>query len=66
LVCPKNGDAHNFVELQYEPRYVDGTKACPAMLDIFGVRLYTDLLRRDLSHAFIESTTPWVANIWVF
>ena len=36
------------------------------MLDIFGVRLYTDLLRRDLSHAFIESTTPWVANIWVF
>jgi len=36
------------------------------MLDIFRVRLYTDLLRRDLKEAYIESTTPWPANVWVF
>ena len=66
MVCPKNGEAHNHVELRYETRFVEGRKACPAMFDIFGFRLYTDLLRRDLKEAYIESTTPWPANVWVF
>ncbi len=66
MVCPTDSKPHDHVTLRYQTRYVDGRKGCPVMLDVFGVRFYTDLLRRDLTKADIELTTPWPANVWVF
>jgi hypothetical protein len=66
MVSPKKSDPHEQIQLSYETRYVDGRKACPVLLDIFGIRFYTDLLRRDLGRKDIERSTPWPANIWNF
>ena len=65
-VIPQNIALHNDIETTYQPRVIEGEYAVPIMFDIWGVRFYSDLVRRTLTRAYIESTLPWPATVWVF
>lgn len=66
VVIPQTAQIHDVVQTTYQPRWIDGRIALPMLLDVFGVRFYSDPVRRSLSRQYIERTLPWPANVWVF
>jgi hypothetical protein len=63
-VMPTNNAASPSVTLKHHPQLIGGVPAVPVLMNVFGVVLHTDLLRRNLVGQSI--TTPWPANVWVF
>lgn len=63
-VLTKNSHAREDIQLQYQPRVIDGHLAIPVRLDVFGVEIHTDLLRRDIPREQIKP--PFAANVWTF
>jgi hypothetical protein len=56
---------HNEVRLTYQTLIINGRRALPVCLDVYGVQFYTDPLRPELKREQIQPT-PWPANIWAF
>jgi hypothetical protein len=52
------------VELEYERAVVGGRRAMPVTMNIFGVVMRTDLLRRDLATDVVRPA--WPHNLWEF
>lgn len=67
VVVPKTAElSGKDVQTTYQPTIVDGQDAILLVINIYGARFYSDLLRRRLSREQIESAVPWPANVWVF
>jgi len=52
------------VELEYERAFIGGHHAMPVTLNVFGVVIRTDLLRRDVSRDRVHP--PWPHSLWEF
>ncbi|MEJ7786880.1 MAG: hypothetical protein WKF96_18930 [Solirubrobacteraceae bacterium] len=60
----RNTAATASIELEYERAMIAGRHAIPVTLNAFGVRIRTDLLRRDLTED--EFRPPWQHSRWTF
>ncbi len=65
LAIEKDAAMNQEVNLTYwHPMQVNGRDGLPVLMDIFGVRFWTDALRHDLN--FDVRAAPAAVNIWTF
>lgn len=63
-ILDRNTTATSSVDLEYDRTFIAGRHAIPVTLNAFGVRIHTDLLRRDLT---VDEFRPaWRHSVWAF
>ena len=63
-ILDRNTTATKTVDLEYDRAFIAGRHAIPVTLNAFGVRIHTDLLRRDLTENEFRPPSPH--SIWTF